>query len=79
MKLSISDEKAKDVAIVKVDGKVVQMPIEFDTEAGWVDCYVPNVKSDLDVFEPKVAVESLEDLEFKVVRLTGKVEVWMKV
>jgi hypothetical protein len=79
MKLSIGDEKAKDVALVKVNGKVVQLPIGFDTEEGWVDCYMPVVKSDLDTFEDKVAVESLEEPDFKVVRLTGKVEVWMKV
>jgi hypothetical protein len=78
MHLKVTDEKARDVLLVFVDGKVVPLPLELDTIEGWVDCYIPKnidlVKSD----DEHYAVESLEELEFEVIRKYGKVDVKFK-
>jgi hypothetical protein len=77
MRLKVTDKKAHDVLLVLLDDKTVQMPIELDTLEGWVDCYVPIVDTTL-TNQHQVAMESLEELEFKIVRKFGKVDVKFK-
>lgn len=79
MRLKATDPEAANVAVVKVDGKIVKFPIELDTDEGWCLANMPL---------PPPVVEEIQnpdpeddnpldagDARWVQVKLTGKVEV----
>jgi len=80
MRLKATDPEAKNVAAVKVDGKLVKLPLEVDTDEGWCEAYVPLPSTQVEEIEnPDPDEDSpLEtgDVQWKIVKLTGKVEVF---
>lgn len=85
MRFKAEDEVAKKVQAVFINNKRVAMPVELDTDQGWVDVLVPVVpQSSVDIRDRSVAAK-VEDtsepanFEYKRVRLNGSVHVvWSK-
>jgi hypothetical protein len=79
MRIKATDPEASSIAMVRVDGKRVLMPFEFDTEEGWCDAYVPKTFGGVQ-YNSKAAstgnkFDSPPDFRYEMIRLHGKVEV----
>lgn len=51
MRLKVTDEEAKKVALVLLDNKVVPYPLEFDTKEGWVEAMTPQLEEKLKIID----------------------------
>ena len=76
MHLKATDPQSEQVVLVKVNDKVVKLPVELDTEEGWVDCVVPDVNGAPEGVH--VAREDCDPSEWVITRLHGQVEVIWK-
>jgi hypothetical protein len=76
MHLKATDKEAVNVEAVFVNGKRVLNPFEFDTDESWVDSWEPRVIDNVNM-NMKEAVD-MGEVDWKIHRLTGKVEVFLK-
>jgi len=73
MRIKATDSKAAKIQAVFVNNKRVVMPVELDTEQGWVDVLVPELPLAIDSSPGDEKADG--EFSYKTIRLRGEVKV----